>query len=85
MLRCDFDEIAEHVVVADLERLDGGRVGIPRLHRGDDEAGGVAEITALVERGLIAFLDEAAVALDQRQLLGECAFEFAGEVARGTT
>ena len=70
--------------MADLERLDAGVVGIARLHRGDDEAGGVAQIAALVERGFIILADEAAVALDQRQLLGECAFEFAGEVARGT-
>ena len=84
VLRRHLDEIAEHVVVADLERLDAGILGVARLHRGDDEAGGVAQIPALVERGLIAFADEAAVALDQRQLFGECAFEFAREVARGT-
>ena len=35
----------------------------------DDEARGIAQIPALVERGLIAFADKAAVALDQRQLL----------------
>ena len=84
VLRRHLDEIAEHVVVADLERLDAGIVGVARLHRGDDEAGGVAQIAALVERGLIALADEAAVALDQRQLFGERALEFAGEVARGT-
>jgi len=71
--------------VPDLERLDAGVLGVARLHRGDDEAGGVAQIAALVERGLVGFADEAAVALDQRQLLGECAFEFAGKVAGGTT
>ena len=65
------------------ERLDAGVVGVARLHRGDDEAGGVAQIAALVERGLIAFADEAAVALDQRQLVGERALELAREIARG--
>ena len=84
VLRRHLDEIAEHIVVPDLECLDAGVLGIARLHRGDDEAGGVAQIPALVEGGLITLADEAAVALDQRQLLGERAFEFAGEVARGT-
>ena len=82
VLRGDLDEIAEHVVVADLQALDAGIVGVARLHRGDDEARGVAQIAALVERRLIAFADETAVALDQRQLLGERAFEFAREIAR---
>src|SRR5262249_52808220 len=77
------DEIAEYVVVTDLERLDAGVVRVARLHRGDDEAGGVAQIPALVERWLITLADETAVALDQRQLLGERAFEFARKIARG--
>ena len=58
-------------------------VGVARLHRGDDEPRGVAQVAGLVERRLIAFADEAAVALDQRQLFGQCAFEFAGQIARG--
>ena len=83
VLRRDLDEIAEHVVVPDLERLDAGILGVARLHRGDDEAGSVAQIAAFVERGLITLADEAAVALDQRQLFGQRAFELAGKVARG--
>ncbi len=43
VLRGDLDEIAEHVVVPDLERLDAGVVGIARLHRGDHAARGVAQ------------------------------------------
>ena len=82
VLRRHLDEIAEHIVVADLEALDAGVVGVARLHRGDDEARGVAQVAGLVERGLIAFANEAAVALDQRQLLGQRALEFARQLAR---
>ncbi len=80
MLRGDLDEIAEHVVVPDLQSLDASIVRIARLHRGDDEPRGVAQIAGLVERGLIAFAHEAAVALDQRQLFGQRASEFAPPV-----
>ena len=76
VLRRDLDEIAEHIVVADLETLDAGVFGVARLHRGDDEARGVAQIAGLVERALIAFANKTAVALDQRQLLGQRALEF---------
>ena len=82
VLRRHLDEIAEHIVVADLEALDAGVVGIARLHRGDHEARGVAQIAGFVERALIAFADKAAVALDQRQLFGQRAFEFARQLAR---
>ena len=82
VLRGDLDEIAEHVVVADLQALDAGLVGVARLHRGDHEARGVAQIAGLVECGLIAFAHEAAVALDQRQLFGKRALEFARQIAR---
>ena len=87
MLRGDLDEIAEHIVVADLQALDAGVLGIARLHRGDDEARGVAQIAGLVERGLIAFANETAVTLDQWQLLGKRALEFAlqGRAAAGAT
>ena len=67
----DVDEIAEHVVVADLQALDGGVIGVARLHRGDHETGGVAQIARLVEGGVIALADKTAVAFDQRQLLGQ--------------
>ena len=82
VLRGDLDEVAEHVVVADLQALDAAIVGVARLHRGHHEARGVAQIAGLVERGLEAFADEAAVALLQRQLVGECAGKSAGQVAR---
>ena len=84
MLRGDLDEIAEHIVVPDLQTLDAGIVRIARLHGRDHEARGVAQAAGLVKRGLIAFADETAVSLDQGQLFDERAFEFAGEVARRT-
>ncbi len=84
VLRGDLDEIAEHIVVPDLERLDAGVVGVARLHRRNHEARGVAQAAGLVQRGLIAFANKTAVALDQRQLLGERAFEFASKIARRT-
>ena len=34
----DVDEIAEHVVVPDLQRADAGRLGVTHLQRGDDAA-----------------------------------------------
>ena len=82
VLRRHLDEIAEHIVVADFQALDAGVVGIARLHRGDHEPRGVAQIAGLVERAVIAFADKAAVALDQRQLFGQRALEFARQIAR---
>ena len=82
VLRRHLDEIAEHIVVADLQALDAGLVGVARLHRRDHEPRGVAQIAGLVQRRLIAFAHKTAVALDERQLLGQRALEFAGEIAR---
>ena len=82
MLGGDFDEIAEHIVVPDFQALDAGLVGIARLHRGDDEARGVAEIAGLVEGGLIAFANKTAVAFYQWQLVGQRALELARQFAR---
>src|SRR6185369_1130369 len=38
VLRRDVDEIAEHVVVTDLQRADSGPLGIAHLQGGDDAA-----------------------------------------------
>ena len=83
MLRGDFDEIAEHIVVPDLQSLDAGFIRIACLHRGDDEPRRVAQAACLVERRVIAFAHEAAVALDQRQLVGQRVGEFLRQIARG--
>ena len=71
VLRRHLDEIAEHVVVPDLQRLDAGRIGIARLQRGDHPARFVAQRARLVERAVVAGAHEAAVALEQGQLVGE--------------
>ncbi len=66
--RRDLDMIAEHRIVADLERADAGRIAVARLERCDRAAavgGGVAE---RVERGVIAFGDIAALRrIDRRR------------------
>src|SRR5262249_59738743 len=69
----------ERVVVPDLERANAGLLGIARLQGGDDAAGFVAQAAHLVERGVVAGAHEAAVALDQGQLVGERARKLAGE------
>ena len=64
----DLDMIAEHRIVADLERSDSGRVAIFGLERGNRAAavgGGVAQS---IERGVIAFRDVAALrSVDRRR------------------
>ena len=71
MQRGDLDEIAEHVVVADLQRFDAGRLGVSRLQAGDDLAAAVAQAPMLVEIAVGAVLDEAAVARIDGKRLGE--------------
>ena len=71
VLRGDLDEIAEHVVVANLERAHRRRIGIARLQRGDDAARFVAQRPRLIERGVEAFAHETAVALEVGKLLGQ--------------
>ncbi len=71
VLRGHLDEIAEHVVVPDLQRAHAGLVGVARLQRGDHPARFVAQRARLVERGVVAGAHEAAVALEQRQFVGE--------------
>ena len=83
VLRGDFDEITEHIVVPDLERLDAGVVGVARLHRCDHEPRGVAQVACLVQRRIIAGADKAAIALEQGQFVREAAREFLCESAGG--
>jgi hypothetical protein len=46
VLRRDLDEIAEHIVVADLKAFDAGRFGVARLQRRHHAARFVAQIAA---------------------------------------
>ena len=61
------DEIAENIVVPHLERLDAGRLGIGGLEAGDHLTAAVAKRAVLVEIGIIAVADEAAVAGVERK------------------
>ncbi len=81
MLRCHFDEIAEHIVVLDPEDANSGILGVPCLQRRDDPARLVPERARLVESLVIAFADESAVTLEGRQLGGERSRQFGGQHA----
>ena len=76
------DVVAEHIVVPDLQRADAGLLDQVALHAGDDPARLVAQRPHLVELGVVARAHEAAVALQQRQFVGERRVEMRGEVAR---
>ncbi len=65
------DIIAEEVVVPDLQLADAGLPGVSRLHLGDHPPALVAQRPRLVERRKRARTDEAAIAFDQRQLVGQ--------------
>ena len=65
------DVIAEHIVVADLERGDAGFLRIFRLKTGDELARVVAQAARLVELRARTPGDEAAVAGDERQFAGQ--------------
>ena len=71
VLRGDLDEIAEHVVVANFQTANAGRLGVARLQGGDHAARFVAQAARLVERRVVAFAHEAAVALEGGQFVGE--------------
>ena len=81
MLRGHLDEIAKHIVVPDFQASNAGILGVARLHRRDDEARSVPQIAGLIQRGLIVFAHEAAVALDQRQCFRKRALELARQFA----
>ncbi len=84
VLRGHLDEIAEHVVVPDLQAAHAGRLGIARLQGGDDAARLVAQGARLVERRVVAVAHEAAVALEGRQFVGERRGEFGRQHAVGS-
>ncbi len=83
VLRGHLDEIAEHVVVANFQAADAGILGVARLQRGDDAARFVAQGAGLVERGVVAFAHEAAVALEGGQFYGERGGKFRRQHAVG--
>ena len=68
--RGGLDEVAQHVVVLDLQALDAGLFDIVGLHPGDDAAPFVAKLACLIQIGVMAGRDEAAVA-DQKRRFGD--------------
>ena len=77
------DEIAQHVVVLDLEDADAGVLGVARLQGGNDAARFIAQRARLIERWIVALAHEAAVALEGGQIGRECSGQFGGEHAVG--
>ena len=66
--RRHFDEVAEHRVVLDAERVDAGVLAVARFELRDHAAGFVAQLAHLIEGGMRALGDEAAVAREERRL-----------------
>ncbi len=77
------DEVAEDVVVADLERLDAGLVDVAGFERGHDAAAVVAQLAGFVEGGAEAFADEAAVAAQVRRVVDQSCGEKCQQLAAG--
>ena len=73
------DEIAEHIVVLDLEDADAGFFGVARLQCGNDTAGFIAQRTRFVERCVVALAHESAIALEGGQFRRQCSGQFGGE------
>ena len=71
VLRRDVDEVAQHIIVPDLQRADAGGFGVAHLQRGNDAAGFVAQRTRFVEHRFVAAAHEAAVAAERRQFIAE--------------
>ena len=82
-----FDMIAKHAIVPDLERADAGLVAIFRLQRGDGAAAITRHAAQLVQRGIIAIGDIAAIGGFGRrggdQRAGQRIDQFAMAVERG--
>ncbi len=78
----DFDEIADDIIVPELERLDTSLGRIVGLKPGDDVARVVAQTAILVELFGMAFAHEAAVAREQRQFFLQRRLKLLGKLLR---
>src|SRR3546814_15405980 len=81
MLGGNLDMLAEHAIVADLERGDAGSLAILRFEGGDRLAPVAGRLAQRVERGVIAFGDIAALRRVDRRRLDQRAGEFVNERA----
>jgi len=71
MGRRHLDEIAQHVVVLDLEGGDPGHLPVLALQTGDQPAAFVAQRAQLVQPGIVPPGDEVAVACDEGRIGGQ--------------
>ena len=75
-----FHEIADHVVVLDAQGAAAGLRRVAALQRRDEAAGILLQLAQLVEVGIEACADEAAIALQERQLVGKGRREPVGHI-----
>ena len=76
----DLDVVAEDAVVANLERRNAGPRPLRVFHRGDVLLVRAADAAQVVELGVDAVADHAAVARDRRRLVDERRVELVAEV-----
>ncbi len=67
----DLEVVAEYLVEADLQRVDAGALALPRLQAGDEVHRAIAEGAQLVQLGIEARADDAAVGERRRRLFGD--------------
>ena len=77
-----FQVIAEHLVVADLERGDAGALALALLQRGDVLLATIAEPAKLIQLGVEPRPDDLAVGQERRRALGEPLAEPCGQVGQ---
>ena len=76
----DFHIIADHVVVLHPQGTTAGLRRVARLKRRDEAARILLQLAQLVEIGVVGRTDESAIALQQRQFVGERGRERVGDV-----
>ena len=79
MLLADFDEIAQHAIVLDLELADAAALAVLAFQPGDDAAGFIAQGAHLIQRRMRAGPDEAAIARQIRRLVHQQEFQPVGQ------
>jgi hypothetical protein len=67
----DLDEVAGDAVVLDAQRRDAGARALPRFELEQERVAAAADRAQLVELGVVALGDDAAVADERRRLLGD--------------
>ena len=76
----DLDVVPEDAVVADLQRADAGPRALRLFHRGDVLLAGTTDRAQLVELGVHAVADHAAVARDRRWFIEQRGVEVGADV-----